>query len=205
MATVATPALQQPVATLSPWLASGLYRFSVRQYDTLIESRTIAEHERVELIEGVVVNKMGRNRPHIVAGNKGLRMLSAIIPSGWYVAKEDPVVVSNWSKPEPDLAVVRGQAEDYIAGDVTAADVALVVEIAESSLSADQEDMAQIYSSSVIPVYWIINLVDRCVEVYSEPDAAGYQSCQRITSGEEVRVVIGGVEVGRIAVADLLP
>ena len=59
--------------------------------------------------------------------------------------KEDPVVVSNWSKPEPDLAIVRGRAEDYINRDVIAADLALVVEIAESSLSADQEDMAQIY------------------------------------------------------------
>ena len=98
----------------------------------------------MELIEGVLVNKMGRNRPHIVAGNKGLRMLSGIVPSGWYVAKEDPVVVSNWSKPEPDLAIVRGQAADYIDRDVTAVDVALVVEIAESSLSVDQEDMAQI-------------------------------------------------------------
>ena len=115
----------------------------MNQYDKLIEHRTIAENERVELIEGVLVNKMGRNRPHIVAGNKGLRMLSGIIPNGWYIAKEDPVVVSDWSKPEPDLAIVRGQAEDYIDHDVTASDLALVVEIAESSLSTDQQDMAR--------------------------------------------------------------
>lgn len=205
MATVAAPALQQPLPTLSPWLASRLYRFTVNQYDKLIEHRTIAENERVELIEGVLVNKMGRNRPHIVAGNKGLRMLSGIIPNGWYIAKEDPVVVSDWSKPEPDLAIVRGQAEDYIDHDVTASDLALVVEIAESSLSTDQQDMVLIYVLSAIPLYWIINLVDRCVEVYSDPGAAGYQSCERISSGQYVAVVVEGVEVGRIAVADLLP
>ncbi len=161
------PGRQQPLPALSPWLASRLYRFTVNQYDKLIEHRTIAENERDELIEGVLVNKMGRNRPHIVAGNKGLRMLSGIIPNGWYIAKEDPVVVSDWSKPEPDLAIVRGQAEDYIDHDVTASDLALVVEIAESSLSTDQQDMAQIDASNAIPLYWIIKLVDRCVEVYS--------------------------------------
>jgi hypothetical protein len=112
---------------------------------------------------------------------------------------------SNWSKPEPDLAVVRGQAEDYIDRDVIAADIAVVVEIAESSLSADQEDMALIYASSAILVCWIIILVDRCVEVYSDPGLASYRSCERLIAGQEVRVVVEDVDVGRIAVADLLP
>jgi hypothetical protein len=89
MATVAAPALQQPPQTLGPGRASRLYRFTVAQYDKLIEHRTIAENERVELIGGVLVNKMGRNRPHVVAGNKGLRMLSGIIPNGWYVAADN--------------------------------------------------------------------------------------------------------------------
>ena len=90
MATVTAPELHQPLPTLSPWLASGLYRFSVGQYDKLIQNRTIAENDRVELIEGVIVQKMGRNRPHIVAGNKGLRMLSIVMPSGWYVTEGGP-------------------------------------------------------------------------------------------------------------------
>ena len=139
-----------PTITPSPSLASGLYRLTVRQYDRMIDDGTIAEDNRVELIEGLLVNKMGRKRLHIVADNKGLRLLSSIVPRGWYVAKEDPIVVSDWNEPEPDLAIVRGQAEDYIEHDVTAADVALVVEIAESSLAADQTDMARVYAVSGI-------------------------------------------------------
>jgi Uma2 family endonuclease len=81
---------------------------------------------------------MSRNRPHIVAGKKGLRVLSTILPPRWHVATEDPIVASDWSKPEPDLAIVRGDAEDYLDHDVSARDVALVIEIAESSLSIDQ-------------------------------------------------------------------
>ena len=166
----------RPTTTPSPELTSGLYRMTVHQYDRMIDDGSIAEDDRVELIEGLLLNKMGRKRPHIVAGNKGLRMLSGIVPNGWYVAKEDPIVVSDWSKPEPDLAVVRGQAEDYIERDVTATDVALVIEIAESSLAIDQTDMTRVYAASEIPFYWIVNLVGRQLEVYSNPGPISYSS-----------------------------
>jgi Uma2 family endonuclease len=197
--------LTRPTTTPSPELTSGLYRITVRQYDRMIDDGSIAEDDRVVLIEGLLVNKMGRKRPHIVAGNKGLRMLSGIIPRGWYVAKEDPIVVSDWSKPEPDLAVVRGQAEDYIERDVRAADVALVVEIAESSLAVDRTDMTRVYAASEIPIYWIVNLVDQQLEVYSDPGPISYSSVLILKPGEDVRVIIDGVEIGWIAVADMLP
>src|SRR5271166_1918 len=82
MATVTSSPPCPVRTTLSPWLTSGLYRLSVPQYDKMVENGTIPEDVRVELIEGLLVNKIGRKRPHIVAGNKGLRMLSGIIPAG---------------------------------------------------------------------------------------------------------------------------
>ncbi len=103
------------------------------------------------------------------------------------------------------MAIVRGDAEDYLDHDVTASDVALVIEIAESSLSIDQKDMARVYSESGIPVYWIVNLVDHQVEVYTAPGPDGYQSSEILKPGQDVVVLIDGVEAGRIAVADILP
>ena len=191
--------------TVSPDLVSQRYRLSVRQYDQMTLAGVIAEDEQVELIEGLLVTKMSRNRPHIVAGKKGLRVLSQIISPGWHVAKEDPIVASDSSKPEPDLAIVRGDAEDYLDRDVTAEDVALVIEIAESSLSVDQTDMAHVYSSSGIAVYWIVNLVDQQVEVYTNPGPDGYQSSQIFKAGQEVPVLIDGHGAGRISVAEILP
>ena len=110
-----------------------------------------------------------------------------MIPPGWHVAKEDPVVASDWSKPEPDLAIVRGTADDYLDRDVTAADVALAIEIAESSLSIDQNEMARVYASSRISVYWIVNLVDRQLEVYTNPGPNGYQTSQILTASRRSR------------------
>jgi Uma2 family endonuclease len=188
-----------------PSFLSHIYRLTVKQYDQMVEAGILGKRDRVELIEGILVAKMGRNRPHIVSGKKVLRTLERTIPQGWHVAKEDPAVVSDHSKPEPDLAVVRGQAEDYLDRDVTARDIALVVEISESTLRADQQEMRPIYAASRIPFYWIINLVDRCLEVYSEPEGGDYRTSQILSPEQDVPLNLDGVEAGRIRVADLLP
>jgi len=189
----------------SPDLVSRLYRLTVVQFDQMVDRGVIEEDDQVDLIEGLLVTKMGKKRPHIQAGVRGLRLLSRVVPTTWHVRKEDPIVTSAWGKPEPDLAVVRGRDEDYDDRDVTAADVALVVEIADSSLPIDRSDMALVYSSSGIPVYWIVNLVDGQVEVNSDPGPAGYQSSQVMSPGQDIPVVVDGFEVGRIAATDLLP
>jgi Uma2 family endonuclease len=184
---------------------SRLYRLSVWQYDRMVQEELLDKRDRVELIEGLLVVKMSKNPPHVVADKKGLRALERIIPQGWHVAKEDPIVVSDWSEPEPDLAVVRGRAEDYLQRQVTAADVALVVEIAQSSLSTDRSEMGRVYAASSIPFYWIVNLVDGQIEVYTGPGPAGYQARQDLKPGQDVAVVVDGVEVGRIPVTEILP
>jgi len=191
--------------TTPPEAFPGLYRLTVAQYDRMIRDGMIGENERVELIEGLLVTKMGRNRPHIVAGKIGFDAFTRLVLAGWHVAKEDPVVVADWSKPEPELAIVRGRAHDYLDRDVAAADVALVVEIAESTLSADRSEMTKVYAHAGIPVYWIVNLVDQQVEVYTEAGPDGYQSRLDFRLGQDVPVAIEGREVGRIPVAEILP
>jgi Uma2 family endonuclease len=199
------PSIVPPNVPPSPFLASALYRLTVRQYDRMLEEGTIGGGERVELIEGLLVAKGGRNRPSIVAGNKGLRILWRIVPPGWHVAKGIPIVASAWSKPAPALAVIRGVVEDYDERAVTARDVALVAEIADGRLPAARADLARVYAAAGIPVYWIVNLAAGEVEVWSDPSRDGYQSQQVLGRGQDVPVVVAGREAGWIAVADILP
>jgi Uma2 family endonuclease len=199
------PSVVPPNIPPSSCLASALYRLSVRQYDRMVDDGTIGEGGRVELIEGLLVAKTARNRPYIVAGNKGLRILWRIIPPGWHVAKGVPIVASDWSKPAPDLAVIRGVVEDYDERAVTAQDVALVVEIADARLPINRTDLARVYAAAGIPVYWIVNLAEGQVEVWSDPRREGYQSQQVLGRGQDVPVVVAGGEAGWIAVADILP
>jgi Uma2 family endonuclease len=191
--------------TTPPHAFPGLYRLTVGQYDQMIRDGMIGENEPVELIEGLLVTKVGRNRPHIVAAKIGFEALTRVVPAGWHVAKEDPLVISNWSKPEPDLAIVRGNAKDYLERDVAAADVELVVEIAETTLAADRSEMSKVYARAGIAVSWIVNLVDRQIEVYTTASPEGYQSRRDFTRGQDVPVTIAGRESGRIPVAEFLP
>ncbi|APW62014.1 Uma2 family endonuclease [Paludisphaera borealis] len=200
-----TPATPLPVA-ISPLLTSRLSRLTVSQYDRMIENGTISQSEDLELIDGLLVTKMSRNRPHVQAGKLGLAALMRIVPPGWHVAKEDPIVASDWSKPEPDLALVRGRVVDYATRDVTASDVGLVIEIAASSLAVDRDVMGRLYASGGIPVYWIVNLIDGLVEVYSDPDPAhGYRSRLDFRRGDSIPVAVDGRDLGRVTVDDLLP
>jgi Uma2 family endonuclease len=202
---MAPPTPVRPAFTPGPCMAQTLYRLTVRQFRRMIDDGTIGEDERVELIEGLLVSKPRRHRPHIVAGNKGLRILWRMIPPGWHVAKGVPILASDWSRPEPDLAVIRGVVDDYDEREATAHDTALVVEIADANLPADRADMTRVYAAAGIPVYWIINLIDDQVEIFSEPRREGYQSHQILARGHDVPVVIGGVEVAWLAVSDVLP
>jgi Uma2 family endonuclease len=118
------------------------------------------------------------------------------------------VRVPERSEPEPDLAVVRGASLDYEDRHPEPAEVALVVEVAESSLTSDREIMGQIYAAAGIPVYWIVNLRGRSrfVEVYTRPTRTrSYRSRNDYRPGQDLPLKIEGNEVGRIAVADLLP
>jgi Uma2 family endonuclease len=203
--TSGTASLAPPTDAPGPLLAAWLYRLTAQQFDRMNQDGTIADVDRVELIEGLLVTKMGGKRPHVQAGNKGFWTLVRILGPGWHIRKDDPVVISEWSKPEPDLVVVRGEVADYDNRDVTAADVAVVVEIADSSLSADQNDMARVSAGAGIPVYWVVNLVDRQVEVYTAPGPAGYAVTNAFGLNQDVVLVIDEVEVGRIAVAEMMP
>lgn len=193
-------------AAVSPLLTSRLSRLTVVQYDRLIEAGALADAEDLELIEGLLVTKMGRKRPHVQGVRRAFAALSRIAPQGWLVAKEDPIVASEWSKPEPDLYLVRGTIDDYDERDATTRDVALVVEVADSSLAVDRDVKARLYAAGGVPVYWIVNLADDVVEVYSDPDPVrGYQTRRDHRRGESIPVFADGRELGRAAVEELLP
>ena len=130
-------------------------------------------------------------------------MLSRVIPIGWYVRPAKPIRIPSPgrdSKPEPDRCVAR----DYSRRDPGPADVASVVEVSDSSLDDDRKQ-SEIYGRASIPFYWIVNLVDGQVEVYSNPGPSGYQALDVLAPGHVLTVIIDGVEVGRIPVADILP
>jgi len=176
---------------------------TVEEYERMAAAGVL-DDPRVELINGYLVKKMGKDPPHIWAVDAIVEALRATLPQMW-CRKEDPVRIADFDEPEPDVAVVRGNRDDYRDRIPEPKDVVLLVEVAESTLDRDRGEKRRAYASGGILDYWIINLVARQVEVYSNPAAGDYRSLQVFKLGDEIPVLIEGVEVGRISASDILP
>ena len=199
-----------PPPTFSPagsgWIPSPLYRMTVEQYEAMVESGAFKSSDRFHLINGYLVAKMTQNPPHVVADELCGGELLRIIPPGWHLLTAKPIrLPGRDSEPEPDRCVVRGKIRDYEGRHPGPDDIAMVVEIADSSLAEDREMAAAVYGPSGVPVYWIVNVVNRQVEVYSDPGPQGYRSRMDFPEGQVVPVVIDGQQLGEIAVDDILP
>ena len=178
-----------------------LYRLTVDEYERIGE---YLDYQRVELIDGLLVKKMVQQPPHVVACGLVGDAIRGITPAGWHVREAKPLRVPTRSEPEPDFALVRGKARDFVLRHPEAAEAALAIEVADSSLAKDRR-RRRTYGPAGIPVYWIVNLNSRQVEVYARPKGNGYESRIVFKAGQELPLVIAGTVVGLIAIADILP
>ena len=202
MSTITPTYPSQPIEPV--WVPGPPFRMSLEQYEAMVETGVFTERDRFHLINGVLVAKMTQNSPHATADLLCRDALMAIAPDGWHVRSDKPVRLPPDSKPEPDQCVARGSIRDYARRTPGGAEIGLVVEVADTSLEGDRM-MALTYGASGIPVYWIINLGESQVEVYTDPTQSGYGARRDYKPGERIPVVLDGVEVGQIAVNDILP
>jgi Uma2 family endonuclease len=188
------------------WIPSPLYRMTVEEYEAMVASGAFKGRNRFHLINGYLVEKMTHNPPHAVADERCGVALHRVIPPGWHVRAAKPVrIPGRDSEPEPDRCIARGTIDDYAERHPGPHEIALVVEVADSSLAEDRGYAANLYGPAGIPVYWIVDVKGRRVEVYTGPGPQGYGSSLIFVEGQSVPVVIGGQELGRIAVGDILP
>lgn len=201
--------MSQLAATQSAMRPFAMFRkLTVDEYHRMIDAGILTDEDRVELVEGWMVLKMSRNPPHDGTLDLVEAAVTPLVPAGWYIRTQRGVTLTD-SEPEPDLAVVRGDRRTYLARHPGPADVGLIAEIANTSLDFDRLDKGRIYARAGIPVYWIVNLPDRVVEVYSLPSGATpsptYGRKDEYRAGDAVPVALDGQVVGTIPVADLLP
>lgn len=203
-----TPTTATPTATpVTYGLDASTPRFSLARYQKMIETGSLTPEDKVELLENYVVLKMPRNPRHDSTIQRMLRPLLRSLPASWDLRIQSAVALPD-SQPEPDFAVVRGTAVDYEIRQPGPADTGWVIEVADSSLLRDQRDKTRIYARGGIPCYWIVNLVDRRIEVYTQPSGPtvvpAYAAFQLYQPSDAVPIILDGVAVGTIPVADLL-
>ena len=186
----------------------GFYKLSVAQYHRMIAADTFTEDDRVELLGGYLVNKMPQGTPHSNTVDLLADDLRGLVPFGWRVRVQLPVTLAE-SEPEPDIALVRGDRRTYATRQPGPADFGVVVEVAVSSLAEDRRQKGLYYAHAGIPIYWVVNVAGRVVEVYTDPDPAVDPPAYRVRTdylpGQDVPLILDGGEVARVPVAALLP
>jgi hypothetical protein len=186
-----------------PW---PVYRFTVDEYHNMIEAGVITEDHRVELIHGWIVAKMGINPPHNTAVNRLMKGFLALTGPDGVVRIQQPVTTPD-SEPEPDVVLATGTDANYTRRNPRPSECIVVAEVAETTLREDQTTKLQLYAGAKVTVYWIINLVDRRVEVYTQPRGGKIPTYKTRTDygpDDAVPVEIAGRRVGAIAVKELL-
>lgn len=181
-----------------------IWRLSVDQYHEMTRAGILTSDDPVELLEGWLVSKMPKSPRHRIVTHVARDRLGGVVPAGWYVDSQEPITLDD-SEPEPDVVVVRGKTSDYRDGHPGPADLALVVEVSDSTLDRDRSMKKRVYARAGIPAYWILNVVENLVEVYADPsgpsEAPGYRKTRKYAPSEKVPLIIEGREVGRMVVS----
>jgi Uma2 family endonuclease len=191
-----------PVESIAALPNDLILRLSIEQYHAMIQAGILTDDDPVELLEGLLVFKMAKNPPHRLATGLTRTALENILPPGWYVDSQEPITLQN-SEPEPDIAVIRGDRRQYPDRHPGAEDIAMIIEISDSTLQRDRTIKKRIYARAGIPFYWIVNLAESQVEVYSQPLVDVEQP--DYSRSTFVPITIAGVEIGAIDVNNLLP
>ncbi len=181
-----------------------LWRLSVPAYHQMQERGILTATDPVELLSGLLVAKLPKKPTHRIATKLVRDAIATLLPAGWYVDTQEPIALQD-SEPEPDVMVVRGDTRDYTERHPGAADLALVVEIADATLTRDRQLKQAIYAYNRIAEYWIVNLEARQIEQYREPAATGYQQLAVIGAEGAIAVAIADQDCGTLAVSELLP
>lgn len=177
------------------------YRFTREEYYRMWESGFFSD-KRVELLDGEIITMPPQNPPHAGTTSHLATVVIRSLGPNFTVRIQAPIVLTDWSEPEPDIAICRLDLGNYRHEHPKASDILLLIEVADTSLAYDRRRKTEAYATSGIPEYWIINLIDHRIEVFSDPDPVAQRYRQeRLVFRGDTLTLPGGVN---LAAAEIL-
>jgi len=149
--------------------------FDVREYYGMLEAGILAPEEKVELINGEIIQISPIGSQHAACVSRLRELIGEILGKSVIIRTQDPVRLNDKSEPEPDLAILRRQADFYASAHPQPEDVLLLIEVADSSLHFDQHVKLPLYAAANIPEVWIIDITNQKVQTFSAPEAGAYK------------------------------
>lgn len=187
-------------------------RITVDEYLRIFESGILGHEPRVELLEGMIVNKEPQTIAHVFSRNIIGEVLHHVLPRGpgYFISMSSSLRIDDKdSMPDPDAAIFRGAIRDYSNRWRTPADAAIVIEASDTRYDADRTLKWSLYAASGVPVYWILDVNRKRLEIHSEPtgqgETAAYAKVSILGPDDEVPLVLDGREVGRFPMREIMP
>lgn len=184
-------------------IARAHHRFSVADYDQMIELCILTEYDRVELIRGEIIEKISIGEFHAACVRKLTRLFASRLGARAIVSVQNPVRLED-SEPEPDVTLLIPRDDDYAASHPGPDDVLLVVEVADSSIDFDRDVKGELYAENGIAEYWIMNVFDWTLEVHRLPQSDGRYADVRVLTAADATDLVKLPDV-TFAVAELFP
>jgi Uma2 family endonuclease len=160
--------------------------FTVDDYYKMAESGILREDDRVELIDGEIIAMAPIGSGHAGTVDQFGDNIRELVSGRGRVRSQNPIRLGFRAEPEPDLVIVRPRTDFYRNGHPGPEDIMLVIEVSESSLVYDRQTKAPLYARAGIIEYWIVNLIDRVIEVYRDPSDGQYQRVEIVRRGEHL-------------------
>ena len=144
-------------------------KFTIEEYHQLVDLGFFTENDRIELIRGEIIEMAPKRTPHSVCNSILFGELYKLLGDRANVRGQEPITLPSNSEPEPDVVIAKKKVDNYLSAHPTAEDIILVIEISDSTLKYDKEIKLSLYAEANINYYWIVNLVDNHLEVYTNP------------------------------------
>lgn len=178
------------------------WQFTGTDFERMARAGIFAEDDRVELIDGEVVAMSPTGSRHAAIVKRLNALLNRLVAEQVIVSIQDPIRLTDYTEPQPDIAVLRPREDFYAQGHPAPEDVLLVVEVAETSLAYDLEEKVPRYAQALIPEVWIIDVETEAIVRYAQPVGVRYDSEQRLERGQVI--TSQSVSNLRLAVDDIL-
>ena len=166
-----------------------LRQISVKQYDAMIKNGVFDENDRVELLNGAIIEKMPKGTKHATLNDIIATRLIQKLGEIACVRNQNPIWLDDFSEPEPDIVLAEPPLENYYNNHPTPKDIFLILEISDSTLNYDRRAKSLAYSKAGIRQYLLLNVQERTLEDYRQPSADGFQSKQTYRAGQEFNLV----------------
>jgi Uma2 family endonuclease len=165
-----------------------IFRLNVSQYHQMSEVGIFSENDKVELINGEIIEMSPIGRRHTACVNRLNSVFSQLLGKKVIIAVQNPITLNNLSEPQPDIALLKPRADFYESGHPQPQDIFLLIEVADSSLEYDRDVKIPLYASSGITEVWLVDIYEQVIIVYRYPSENGYSDIQKLSRGEKMSI-----------------